>query len=261
MRQSRFVMLILTGFLASSDAVGMAGELRVQTLSRSRGATVAPATHGVPAGAPGDSPKNINHAVWTHAKSEATAVDSRPPIHLLGGTRDAVIERPHGVVERPQTNAVRVQPVGGYSRYPFGYLGAPGRYPAGTPYYTYGPPARLVAPVPRQYGAAIGSNAVVPSDPNGLGAPTDGTGVVSPLAGPVGVAVGASPLGFPAYGPMHVLPFGYGWNGYGWGGYGAYPGALYGMPAYGAAGYAGWNYGPWINTAPIGVPYYYQYSW
>jgi hypothetical protein len=258
MRQARFAVLVVCTVLMAVRT-SEADTLRVQVANRSRSVTAPAAAEVTPAGAPGDSPRNVNHAVWTHTKGE-TPTDTRPPIHLLGETRDAGSTR-------PGNGSVPVQPVGGFSHYPFGYYGSHGRYPGGAAYYSYGSPARPYPSVPRpyvprQYGSAIRSNAVVPEDPNGLGERAEElTGTPHPLAGPYGVTVGGSPVGYPGYGPLHVLPFGYGWNGYGWGGYGAYLGTPYGFPAYGAAGYARWNYGPWMNTAPIGVPYYYQYAW
>lgn len=258
MRHVRCAVLMVCAALTVVSR-GDADTLRVQTANRALSAgTPTPITPSaaavIPAGAPGDSPRNLNHAVWTHTKGESTA-QSRPPVHLLGGSRPASTNQPSG-------SNVPVQPVGGFTHYPFGYYGAHGRYPAGATYYSYGPAARPYPSVPRQYSAAIRSNPVVPEDPNGLGdRAAEFSGSPHPLAGPYGVTVGGSPVGYPGYGPHHVLPFGYGWNGYGWGGYSPYLGMPHGFPAYGAAGYARWNYGPAFNPTPIGVPYYYQYAW
>jgi hypothetical protein len=204
------------------------------------------ATSVTPAGGPHDSPRNLNHAVWTRSKDQSKT--ARPPIRLVQG----------------------------YSRYPFGAAGSHGRYPAGTPYYQYGPSNRPGAIyVPRQYGAALSSTPVTPTDPLGTGSPITGAGGLGgwPVTSPNGHVVGPSPLGFPSFGPTHVLPFGYGWSGIGWGanppvlqGWGGYGpwGAGYGPVAYGPVGYGpvGYGgYGPYVNWSPIAVPYYYQYAW
>ena len=196
----------------------------------------------VPTGGPHDSPRNLNHAVWTRSKEQTKS--ARPPIHLVQG----------------------------YSRYPFGAAGSHGRYPAGTPYYQYGPSNRPGAMyVPRQYGAALSSPAVTPADPLGTGSPITGAGGLGgwPVTSPYGHVVGPSPLGFSSFGPTHVLPVGYGWNGIGWGayppvlqGWGGYGPWGYGPAGYGPAGFGGYGaYGPYVNWTPIAVPYYYQYSW
>jgi hypothetical protein len=133
--------------------------------------------------------RNLSNAVWS--KSMESETPTRAPIRLISR----------------------------YTRYPFGQYGVHGRYPFGTPYYSYGPSLGERSygqyPVPR---------------------PAPPTAIAAPL--PPWVVGGG-------YGPG---VWGYGWNGYG---YGAYDPVTWSYGGWGAAVPPGWGYVP---VAPVWGP-------